>query len=373
MPNFFRQSRLQTRMTISYIWVTVLTVAVLEIGNALLLTLITSVGQFPNLGTASASVTNQRMNIGFPQAMIASSLADWLGVAFMVGTILLAAPLIGGFFGWLTTRGLVQRLSVLKNATSAVAAGEYTRQVSVLGTDELAQLERQFNAMARQLVESMRQRQELAAQNARLAERNQITRELHDAISQDLFSLRLLANGLSVALPADSPLRSPITSLEQTAASVVWEMRALLLELRPADSATVPLHVALEELAATYRERLGIVVTTTADPALVRSHFDRVLLLVAQEAVANAVRHAGAKAITIALCTCADATELVIDDDGSGFVGVLGAKRGLGLQLMRERMHEIGGSFAVETAPGAGTRIVARLAATPHLAEPNHA
>jgi signal transduction histidine kinase len=74
--------------------------------------------------------------------------------------------------------------------------------------DEVGQLEYDINQMADQLVESTHLQQELAGQNARLAERARISRELHDAISQDLFSLRMLAYGLQDALPQCSEVQN---------------------------------------------------------------------------------------------------------------------------------------------------------------------
>src|SRR5712692_8390506 len=117
--------------------------------------------------------------------------------------LLLVTP-VGIFFGWITTRSLVRRVQQLVTATTQFADGDYTQRVDSGYADEIGQLERQFNQMAEQLVENISRRQQLAEQNARLEERSRISRELHDAISQDLFSLRMLADGLQEATRAGS-------------------------------------------------------------------------------------------------------------------------------------------------------------------------
>lgn len=115
----------------------------------------------------------------------------WISLFLILGELILLAPL-GGIFGFISTRGLVKRLKMLARATTLVADGDYQQHLVVASKDEIGQLEQQFNRMAEQLSESTALQQKLAAENARLAERSRISRELHDAISQDLFSLSLV-------------------------------------------------------------------------------------------------------------------------------------------------------------------------------------
>ncbi len=107
--------------------------------------------------------------------------------------LMITAP-IGAIFGVLTTRGLIGRLHRLVNATAKFADGDYSQRVPVAKRDEIGQMERQFNSMAQQLVESMEQRQVLIEQNARLEERTRIEQEMRTA--------RLIQHSL---LPKDVP------------------------------------------------------------------------------------------------------------------------------------------------------------------------
>src|SRR6185437_193367 len=95
---------------------------------------------------------------------------------------------IAGFFA---TRRPVKRLQHLVSATKQFAEGNYARRVEVSRRDEIGQLEQHFNQMAEQLAESMAQRQTLAEQNARLAERSRLARDLHDSVKQHLFAVSM--------------------------------------------------------------------------------------------------------------------------------------------------------------------------------------
>ena len=234
--------------------------------------------------------------------------------------LLLALP-VGAVFGFLTTRGLVRRLE---------------------------------QAVSRERA--------LAEKSARLAERSRISRELHDSISQDLFSLSLLAGGLEKALPSDSPVRGEVRSLADTVQSTNREMRALLLELRPSTLEEKGLIPALEELAAGYGQRFGVKVDADLEPVPMSPAAELAALRIAQEGVANAVKHAGASAIRLALHRRGPAAEVLVADDGRGFDPEQnGARQGLGLRLMRERVEELGGSLRIDARLGHGTVVTATL------------
>jgi signal transduction histidine kinase len=282
----------------------------------------------------------------------------WELVAGIIFLVLLITTPIGGLFGLLTTRGLVRRIRHLAEATTNFAGGDYHQRVQISRQDEVGKLEHHFNQMANQLIESTDRQQELAGQNARLAERARISRELHDAISQDLFSLRMLAYGLQAVLPAGSEFQTQVTTLERTTSRMISEMRALLLELRPAQLEQLGLAEALKDLAASYNERLAVTVTTDIAPATLQPEAEHALLRVAQEALSNAVRHAHASRITLVMTPVEQGVSLTICDNGEGFAFEASQKQhGLGLNSMQERIHELRGTFSLQSAPGQGTEI----------------
>lgn len=134
-------------MTISYVWVTVAAVLVLE--------------------TLALAING-----------IAPGISPWQFTGRLASSVLvsllIAAP-IGGLFGLITTRGLVRRLHSLMRASTRFANGDYMQRVQVSRADEVGQLEQQFNRMAEQLVASIAQQQTLAEQNARIQERAHLT------------------------------------------------------------------------------------------------------------------------------------------------------------------------------------------------------
>jgi two-component system, NarL family, sensor histidine kinase LiaS len=293
----------------------------------------------------------------------------WNSLFGSLAVLVLVTP-AGVFFGWITARGLVRRVRQLVQVTTQFAAGDYTDRISVTHEDEIGQLERQFNQMAEQMRENISRRQRLAEENARLEERSRISRELHDAVSQDLFSLRMLADGLQEAASAGSPaadLRPYIALLEQTTGSMTREMRALLLELRSTELENLGLVGALQKLATTYGERLGMNVTTNLQPVAVDVKAEHALLRIAQESLTNAARHARASQVSLSLSGSSGNALLVVSDNGDGISAPdRAAERsqggnGLGLRIMRERVEELHGTFELSTAPGLGTRIAVAI------------
>ncbi len=208
----------------------------------------------------------------------------------------------------------------------------------------------------------MARERSLAEKSARLAERSRISRELHDSISQDLFSLSLLAGGLEKALPPHSPLRPEVQTLAETVQSTNREMRALLLELRPTTVDEKGLVPALEELASTYSARLGVKVDADLEPVGLAPAAEVAALRIAQEGLANAIKHAHATTIQLGMHRVGEFAEISVTDDGEGFVlNGNGAGQGLGLRLMRERVDELGGTLTIETREGGGTTVSAKL------------
>jgi signal transduction histidine kinase len=275
--------------------------------------------------------------------------------ALVIGALVLAGAVpVGLVFGLLSTRRLIGRLRRLAATTVAVAGGDFRHRLPAAGADEVAQLERNFNRMAERLDVAMAAERQLAG----AGERARIARELHDSISQDLFSLHLLAGGLRKALPASSPLQPQVETMERTASQTMNEMQALLLELRPVALEDAGLVPALEELCRAYRDRLGVVVDAELEPVELAPAAEHAVLRVVQEALANAVKHAQPSRIALRLRRRDGQVEVLVSDDGAGFDPAhAGERHGLGLRLMRERVTELGGDLQLDSSPGGGTSV----------------
>jgi signal transduction histidine kinase len=160
-------------------------------------------------------------------------------------------------------------------------------------------------------------------------------------------------------------VRAEVQTLAETVQSTNREMRALLLELRPTTLDEKGLVPALEELASTYTARLGIKVDADVESLSMAPASELAALRIAQEGLANAIKHAHATTIRLGLHRRGDVAEITVSDDGRGFVANgNGARQGLGLRLMRERVDELGGSLTIDSREGEGTTVSATLPVT---------
>ncbi|WP_327581699.1 sensor histidine kinase [Nonomuraea sp. NBC_00507] len=278
-----------------------------------------------------------------------------LGLGVVV--LLLAVP-AGLAFGMLSTRGLIARVHRLSSVTAAVAGGDFGARAQVTPGDELGELEEALNVMAGRLGVAVQEEKRRVERDTRRGERARIARELHDSVSQDLFSIGLLADGLTAAMPADERLRPQAEAISRTAAHSMREMRALLLELRPVALEDAGLVPALHELGRVYEERLGLKVKAALEEVQLGYSAEHALLRVAQEALGNVARHAAATAVDLRLSGEDGAVVLELCDDGRGLDDARQAGRhGMGITLMRERVEELGGRIELGTATGGGTRV----------------
>ncbi|MEZ0109856.1 signal transduction histidine kinase [Catenulispora sp. EB89] len=204
-------------------------------------------------------------------------------------------------------------------------------------------------------------------------ERNRLARELHDAVAQKLFALRLTSQAAADVLDADpARARAELEQVATLAKEAAEELRSVVVELRPAeleeDGLAVTLRKHVEVLDRVNQTAGGPRVTFEgADVKALSPAAEEVLLRVAQEALHNALRHADATKITVRLhehCptgakSCDGGAALEVVDDGVGFdpAAVRRAGRSLGLVSMRDRAKSVRGRLDVTSAPGAGTTI----------------
>ncbi|MFI8308550.1 GAF domain-containing sensor histidine kinase [Streptomyces sp. NPDC085927] len=192
-------------------------------------------------------------------------------------------------------------------------------------------------------------------------ERSRLAHELHDAVSQKLFSLRLTAQAAARLVDRDpSRAKGELQQVAALAAEAAEELRAAVVELRPA---------ALDEdgLVATLRTQVQVLDRAHSARVTFTAHGVRALpatqeeavLRVAQEALHNALRHAEADHVDVTLERRGNGAVLRVADDGKGFdPGIIRrAGRHLGLVSMRDRSSGVGGSLTVESAPGKGATI----------------
>ena len=238
-----------------------------------------------------------------------------------------------------------------------------------------------FLAVAIRNARLTRRARELAV----LEERQRLARELHDSVTQLIFSAKLIAESLLPAVRRDpGEAEKRMARLTELLSSALAEMRALLKELRPAEeqriltlpSGEFPLPAAIrvrrDGLAAVLAERVAELERDGFAASLDAASWRRLpvereeaLLRMALELIANAVKHARPRRISVRLAAGREGSELEVVDDGCGFDARATLERaaprserggGLGLVALRERVGALGGALRFESEPGRGTR-----------------
>jgi PAS domain S-box-containing protein len=192
-----------------------------------------------------------------------------------------------------------------------------------------------------------------------LEERQRIARELHDSVSQALYGIGLGARTARALLDRDPEQAvEPVEYVLSLAEAGLAEMRALIFELRPDALAQEGLVSALGKRAAALHSRYGVEVETALgeEPQL-SLDVKEALYRVAQEALNNVIKHAHAQRVVVRLERDEQGILLLVEDDGVGFEPQGEYPGHMGMQTMRERLEEMGGTLAIESAPGRGTRL----------------
>ncbi len=234
----------------------------------------------------------------------------------------------------------------------------------------------QFGADEVELLTSVGEEIGLVVENARLRrqaerllvvqERNRLARELHDSVTQSLYSVTLFAEaGRRTAVAArNEETAEYFTQIGKTGRQALKEMRLLIHKLRPSILSKEGLVRALQQRLNSVERRAGVEgqLTVTGDTKL-SPLLEDALHQIAQEALNNALKHALASKVAVHLDTShSEHIMLRIEDNGRGFdLETAAHSDGLGLTSMRERAESFGGELRIQSAPGQGTTVEARL------------
>lgn len=206
---------------------------------------------------------------------------------------------------------------------------------------------------------------ERSKQLAILDERQHLARELHDAVSQTLFSASMIADSIlisSESVPASA--QDGLRNLQLLIRGAWAEMRMLLMELLPTALAQADLFQLVRNLVDATRAqkrtlRIGTTLATT--PPLLSSTTKIALYRLIQEALNNAVKHAAANEIAVSITYASQLLEIRITDNGVGFDPAQVTGDHLGLSIMRERAHDLGATIEIASTVQAGTTIKVKL------------
>jgi signal transduction histidine kinase len=228
-----------------------------------------------------------------------------------------------------------------------------------------------FTEADQKLIELLAAHAAIAITNARLyeqsrelsilSERNRLALELHDAVSQKLFSLGLTAEAAATLVGRDAEAAGEqLARLKILAQEALDELRGLIFELRPPDLERDGLSGVLRKHMDVLRQRQSGEITVELQDGIGGDpERDAEILRIAQEALHNALRHAGAEHVIVRLRADNEQLVLEVGDDGVGFdpsAPELRSKR-LGLTSMEERARRLGGRLEIDSTPGAGTSV----------------
>ncbi len=280
---------------------------------------------------------------------------------------------IGMVYGYWQSNKLKGRLEQLYNSMLLLEKGNLTGTIPPLGEDEVGRLGDQINRIRQKWEEQVNSLQRLSSNNAELAERakfsavveerQRLARELHDAVSQQLFAISMTATAVGRTLEKDfGKAQRQITLIEEMSSVAQSEMRALLLHLRPVHLEGKKLSQGPFELIQELKAKIPIEIIFSMDEQIhlnkgVEDHLFRIV----QEALSNALRHSRAEKMEIKLQYRSGLVRLIIQDNGVGFDLDTKKQTSYGLVSMQERVNEIGGSIDMIAALGEGTRIDIRV------------
>jgi nitrate/nitrite-specific signal transduction histidine kinase len=243
---------------------------------------------------------------------------------------------------------------------------------------------REFTVEDEQTLERFATQAALAIENARLhrrvrdlaitEERERIAREMHDSLAQVLGYVITKAQAVQELLKRDQPEKAAaqVGQLSDAARAAYADVREGILALRTSVGTNRDFGAALQEYLERWKEQSGVAATLELQPT--GGHLEGLsplaelqLLRIIQEALSNVRKHADASSVRVRICNVGEGIEAVVADDGRGFDPSAPARDGhdqqphFGLATMRERAESVGGTLAVQSSPGGGTRVVVHL------------
>jgi signal transduction histidine kinase len=311
------------------------------------------------------------LELGVSDRMVAQQLAEFRRTVLWALAVCAA---LGAGLALLLTHLLTRPIHRLVQAANRIGEGDFETRAEIVFSDEIGRLTVAFNHMAASL---MRYREQVQVkEKARLSlidrvveaqeeERKRVSRELHDHLGQSLLSILLQVRSTRDASGRTDPRLRPI---EEAICGLTDDVRRLAGGMRPAMLDDHGLDTALARYVKEVSERSGLDIDyqSTCPPGRERlpGRIEVTLFRIAQESLANVLRHAEARRASVVLLRQPRDVTLLVEDDGRGFDPAIIQDKGdrcIGIIGMKERVALLGGDFVIQAAPGGGTTIRARI------------
>ncbi len=268
---------------------------------------------------------------------------------------------------WVSVRHALAPLSGILAGIARIELGDYGARIGECATRELNLVAQALNHLAEALTEQLAKQRELLnrLQDVQEEERRSLAHELHDEFGQLLTALQVDASYLLKQTGGQPALQECAKAMYDNSGSILAQLRGLLAQLRPyglqgGEENQIALEQALRDLVRQRQSRadaaLDCRLSVSLQDAAIPQRLAVAIYRIAQEALTNVLRHAGASEVRIALALDAGARALTltIADNGRGLSADVGHKEGIGLAGIRERVLANNGSLALQNAPGGG-------------------
>jgi len=252
-------------------------------------------------------------------------------------------------------------IAIIREAEASRSEAEVARKEAEASNEEIRRQQLELQSALRQLQTYTTQAEELAV----LQERNRLARNLHDSVTQTIFSMRLTTEAANMLLEQNpGRVGAELEKLQSLAKSALAEMRSLIFELRSTAVTALGLVPALRQLVVMLERQYGLKVDlrVNGEPQLTESEAQR-LFRISQEALNNVVKHAQTDKAVLSIRFDNGRVLLQVEDQGIGFAPEdIRAEEGhMGLSGMQERVDAMGGTMTVDSHPDQGTRVTVEV------------
>ncbi|RXI98256.1 sensor histidine kinase [Anaerobacillus alkaliphilus] len=297
------------------------------------------------------------------------------GVFFATSYVFLVCLLCSLIYSIPLARNIKKQLEKLIDAATIFTRGKLTTRVEQDVDHEFSLLAEQFNAMANHYEKQVVSLQKLLSENSRLIEqaeqaasleeRRKLARDLHDAVSQQLFAISMTMAAMPRLLEKNPEQAKVVfTDIEKMVNNAQQELRALIMHLRPVTLDGKSFYEGLQSLfteLAIKNKHLKIELENNSETTL-PSRMEDQLFRVIQEAISNMLRHSKATSFIMKSFEKDGRLFIILEDNGIGFyVDEMEKKGSYGLTSMKERLIELGGNLTVLSYPNKGTKLELRI------------
>ncbi|WP_153733092.1 sensor histidine kinase [Sporosarcina obsidiansis] len=298
----------------------------------------------------------------YGRLLLNTEAADMPLIAWLLTTIFIISL---GISSWMNLNNrtrenfITKKLEDLHSKQEFITSNKMRKQTNH-SIEQLYQVLEAQRSSLRRITDERVEAQDKIIQERIVQERQRLARELHDSVSQQLFAASMLLSAITEQAN-EGPIQKPLLQVEKMVQQAQLEMRALLLHLRPAALHNQTLAKGLEELLIELKEKVTFDIRHRLEEIQLSKGAEDHLFRIAQETLSNTLRHAQATEVEVLLIERDGLSILRVQDNGVGFKQDDGKGGSYGLQNVRERAIEIGGSCKIVSVPSQGTIVEVKL------------